>query len=159
MSGNLTEYVDNLKKNATKPELAFKTYLEKTYPKLKFEFQFPISPYIVDFYIPALRLIIELDGSSHDNKELYDQNRDKYLEENNFNIIHARNHVAENHPENIMETVHYVAKQLLTEKQRAISSYIQDIEKYRQKLSNAELSARITQDSIDILTVFLGVIE
>ena len=33
---------------------------------LKFRRQHPISPYIADFYCQELRLVIELDGSQHD---------------------------------------------------------------------------------------------
>jgi very-short-patch-repair endonuclease len=33
---------------------------------LKFRRQHPIPPYVADFYCEALRLVIELDGSQHD---------------------------------------------------------------------------------------------
>ena len=36
--------------------------------------------YIVDFYCHELQLAIEVDGSSHDNKVVYDQKRQKELE-------------------------------------------------------------------------------
>jgi len=36
---------------------------------LKFHRQFPIENYIVDFYCHELRLIVELDGSSHADPE------------------------------------------------------------------------------------------
>ena len=36
--------------------------------------------YIVDFFIPEIRLIIEIDGSSHDNRKAYDAIRTKFLE-------------------------------------------------------------------------------
>ncbi|MDI6050350.1 DUF559 domain-containing protein [Flavobacterium sp. XS2P24] len=35
--------------------------------------------YIVDFYVKTLGLVVEIDGSSHDNKEEYDQKREDYL--------------------------------------------------------------------------------
>ena len=37
--------------------------------------QRPIDKYIVDFFIPAYKLIIEIDGSSHDSQEA--QQRDE----------------------------------------------------------------------------------
>lgn len=37
--------------------------------KLKFRRQHPISLYIVDFYCHRLKLVIEVDGSIHDNEE------------------------------------------------------------------------------------------
>jgi adenine-specific DNA-methyltransferase len=31
--------------------------------------QHPLPPYIVDFYVPAYRLVIEIDGGYHDSAE------------------------------------------------------------------------------------------
>jgi very-short-patch-repair endonuclease len=47
--------------------------------KIDFDRQRIIGNYIVDFYVKVLGLVIEIDGSSHDNKEEYDQNREEYL--------------------------------------------------------------------------------
>ena len=46
---------------------------------IDFDRQRIIGNYIVDFYIKTLGLVIEIDGSSHDNKEEYDQKREDYL--------------------------------------------------------------------------------
>ncbi len=46
-----------------------------------FHRQKPILRYIVDFYCPELRLIIEVDGSTHDDQKAdYDERRQKELE-------------------------------------------------------------------------------
>ncbi|MGI9542241.1 MAG: endonuclease domain-containing protein [Cyclobacteriaceae bacterium] len=44
--------------------------------------QKPIGNYIVDFFYSQLKLVIEIDGDSHDAKEVYlnDLRRQKYLE-------------------------------------------------------------------------------
>ncbi|WP_296687440.1 DUF559 domain-containing protein [Flavobacterium sp.] len=47
--------------------------------KIDFDRQRIIGNYIVDFYIKTLGLIIEIDGSSHNEKEKYDQKRDDYF--------------------------------------------------------------------------------
>jgi very-short-patch-repair endonuclease len=47
--------------------------------KLDFDRQRIIGNYIVDFYIKTIGLVIEIDGSSHDDKEEYDQKREDYL--------------------------------------------------------------------------------
>ncbi len=47
--------------------------------KIDFDRQRIIGDYIVDFYIKCLGLVIEIDGSSHNNKEEYDQKREDYL--------------------------------------------------------------------------------
>ena len=40
----------------------------KRFARLKFRRQHPIPPYIADFYCKELRLVIELDGSQHDEQ-------------------------------------------------------------------------------------------
>ncbi len=47
--------------------------------KIDFDRQRIIGNYIVHFYVKTLGLVIEIDGSSHDNKEEYDQKREGYL--------------------------------------------------------------------------------
>ena len=46
----------------------------------EFHRQVPINEYIVDFYCHELMLVIEVDGSSHDNKYEYDLRRQRKLE-------------------------------------------------------------------------------
>ena len=48
---------------------------------MKFRRQSPIGPYIADFLCPAARLIVEIDGDSHDTDtgRRHDANRDAYL--------------------------------------------------------------------------------
>ena len=47
--------------------------------KIDFDRQRIIGNYIVDFYVKTIGLVIEIDGSSHNNKETYDQKREDYL--------------------------------------------------------------------------------
>jgi very-short-patch-repair endonuclease len=47
--------------------------------KIDFDRQRIIGNYIVDFYVKTLGLVIEIDGSSHNDKEEYDQKREDYL--------------------------------------------------------------------------------
>ena len=48
---------------------------------IQFYRQRPIGPYIVDFYAPSIKLVIELDGSHHHLPEqaAQDAARDRYL--------------------------------------------------------------------------------
>lgn len=45
-----------------------------------FDRQKPIDNFIVDFFCNELRLVIEIDGSSHNDKQEYDEYRQKRLE-------------------------------------------------------------------------------
>ncbi|MDO8659871.1 MAG: DUF559 domain-containing protein [Candidatus Parcubacteria bacterium] len=46
-----------------------------------------IGNYIVDFFIPELGLVFEIDGSSHDDKIEYDAERDAFMEDLNLQIV------------------------------------------------------------------------
>lgn len=52
----------------------------RNFYEIDFDRQRIIGNYIVDFYVKSLGLIIEIDGSSHDGKEVYDGIRREYLE-------------------------------------------------------------------------------
>jgi very-short-patch-repair endonuclease len=49
--------------------------------------QKPIDNYIVDFFCSKLRLIIEVDGSSHQHKVKYDLKRQQELEASGLNVL------------------------------------------------------------------------
>ncbi len=58
--------------------------------KLGYDFtkQKPIGNYIVDFYCKELKLVIEVDGWTHDNKVEYDEERDQYLGSLGMRVLH-----------------------------------------------------------------------
>jgi len=60
--------------------LFWKKVRAKKFHRIDFDRQRIIGNYIVDFYVKALGLIIEIDGSSHDEKQFYDGIREEYLE-------------------------------------------------------------------------------
>ena len=63
------------------PEVLFWMQVTKgRFHQIDFDRQKVIGNYIVDFYVKRLRLIIEIDGSSHIGKEVYDSKRQYYLE-------------------------------------------------------------------------------
>jgi very-short-patch-repair endonuclease len=47
-----------------------------------------IGNYIVDFFIPELGVVVEIDGESHDFKEEYDQDRENYLKSLGLEVVH-----------------------------------------------------------------------
>lgn len=53
-----------------------------------FDRQKIIGNYIVDFYCGNCCSVIEIDGSSHDDKQDYDAKRDAYLESLGLTVIH-----------------------------------------------------------------------
>jgi len=52
----------------------------KQFHQIDFDRQKIIGNYIVDFYVEALGLVVEIDGISHENKIEYDEARQLFLE-------------------------------------------------------------------------------
>tara|TARA_A100000171_G_scaffold2769_1_gene2471 strand:- start:3656 stop:4036 length:381 start_codon:yes stop_codon:yes gene_type:complete len=59
----------------------------KRFYGLQFNRQFAIENYIVDFICRKERLIIELDGRSHDGKQDQDRTRDLRLNELGYKVV------------------------------------------------------------------------
>lgn len=60
---------------------------------LKFRRQFSIGRYIFDFFCPAIKLVVEIDGDSHYHERVIkmDLVRDRYLHSLGIRIIRFRN--------------------------------------------------------------------
>jgi len=77
----------HLRNNSTEAEILLWTYLKgKQLKGRKFRRQQSIGNYIVDFYCPEEKLVVELDGDFHFDEEIkkYDAGRTEYI--NNFGI-------------------------------------------------------------------------
>ena len=59
----------------------------------KFKRQYGVRNYIVDFYCPEVRLVIEVDGATHSSKKEieYDIARQQYLETLGMKVIRYTN--------------------------------------------------------------------
>jgi very-short-patch-repair endonuclease len=58
---------------------------------LKFRRQHLIVSFIVDFYCPEKKLIIEVDGGTHIDNQIYDEARENYLKSKGFRILRFLN--------------------------------------------------------------------
>jgi very-short-patch-repair endonuclease len=80
-----------LRNQCTPAEALLWTRIRRKSLGYEFHRQVPIDEYIVDFYCHELRLAIEVDGSSHDNKQDYDQRRQRRLESLGVRFIRFEN--------------------------------------------------------------------
>ena len=82
-----------LRKSMTKEERHLWYDFLKNY-KVPVKRQKVIGPYIVDFYCPTAKLVIELDGSQHFEEEGHEKDllRDKYLIDNGYKIVRYSNY-------------------------------------------------------------------
>ena len=73
----------------------------------KFRRQISIGRYIVDFYCPEARVVIELDGQSHFSVTMdhYEAERRKYLEQEGLKVIRFENKELYDNLEGVIETI------------------------------------------------------
>ena len=60
----------------------------RRFNNLKFNRQKTIGNYIVDFFCHECKLVIELDGEIHNQRQAYDAKRDEFLYSLGLNVIH-----------------------------------------------------------------------
>ena len=88
----LTENAKILRNNMTKEEKhLWYDYLRKC--PVKFSRQKVLGKYIADFYSAEAKIVIELDGAQHFEKEnrIYDEKRTEFLEQYDLKIIRIPN--------------------------------------------------------------------
>ena len=88
----LVERARELRKNLTEAEKRLWYRYLRSY-KYRVLRQRPIDNYIVDFYCPQLRLVIEIDGESHytDEGKMYDKRRTAVLEGYGLKVLRFTN--------------------------------------------------------------------
>lgn len=101
----LFERRKDLRNHSTPEEILLWDYLKNSSLGAKFRRQHSIGGYIVDFYCPAKKLVIELDGEVHNTTEAreYDKVRDEFLKGMNLKILRFFN--KEIKKENILSVV------------------------------------------------------
>jgi len=72
---------------------------------IKFRRQHPIGSYIVDFCAPGKKLIIEVDGSQHQEQQEKEQTRTDFLEHAGYRILRFWNNEVLDDIEAVLETI------------------------------------------------------
>jgi len=100
----LTSYARNLRKADNFSEVIFWSFVRKArFHGLRFRRQKVIGNFIVDFYCPALQLVIEVDGSIHEQQELEDRKREEYLRSAGCRVIRFCVPQVLDHPDQVKE--------------------------------------------------------
>ncbi|QLE54173.1 endonuclease domain-containing protein [Nostoc sp. TCL26-01] len=71
----------------------------------KFRRQHPVGRFILDFYCPACKLVIEVDGAIHNYQADYDAERTKYLEAYGYTVVRFQNEEVMQQLEKILEQI------------------------------------------------------
>ena len=105
-SKEMTERARQLRQDATIPERILWNHLRnRQLGGLKFRRQQPIGPYVADFYCESARLVVELDGRSHDDHEQADARRDAYMRGLGLVVLRVPNDELLHNREGVLETV------------------------------------------------------
>jgi len=90
---NLKEKARVLRTNSTRAEIRLWCELLRAKQMLDYRFlrQRPIDLYIVDFFNKDLKLIVEVDGSSHDSRSIQDVERDRKFDKRGYSILRFTN--------------------------------------------------------------------
>ena len=94
----------NLRKGYVLSEVIFwKQVRNKEFHQIDFDRQKIIGNYIVDFYIKSLGVVLEIDGSSHNDKEDYDNKRQLFLESLDLVVYRISDYRIKNDLINVMK--------------------------------------------------------
>ena len=106
-SNLIFENAKELRKNMTDVEKIMWGYLKSRPNGFKFRRQHPLGIYIADFYCHKLKLVIELDGSIHDNEDvkLNDNVRQKLIELDGLSVIRFKNEEILNNIEHVLKII------------------------------------------------------
>ena len=84
----------------------------------KFRRQYSVGPYVIDFYCPALKLAVEIDGDSHFVTEAIDndQRRQAFIESFGIQFLRFTNHEVNRGMDAVLEKICQVVQELTEQK-------------------------------------------
>jgi very-short-patch-repair endonuclease len=97
-----------LRRNSTDAELALWALLRpRELAGFKFRRQHSFGPYIVDFYCPRHRLVLELDGGQHyaPKTEAFDAQRTSFLPQLGLRVIRFPNDIVLRESDVVLEAI------------------------------------------------------
>lgn len=95
-----------LRKHSTTPEqLLWNAVRNRQIANTKFRRQHPIESYIVDFFSADAKLIIELDGESHEGRQDYDARREQRLKAMGYQVLRFTNDEVLENLDGVLEVI------------------------------------------------------
>ena len=79
-----------------------------TLRRLQFRRQAPIGPYIADFFCPAARLVVEIDGATHTDS-VADAARDRWMHAQGLVVLRFRGDEVAGNLEGVLERIRELA--------------------------------------------------
>src|SRR6267378_3098464 len=113
VSPRLRNRAKSLRRTMTRAETLLWRYIKAHHIHgLSFRRQAPMGAYIVDFVCHDRRVIVELDGETHDFEERlkHDQKRDAWLASHGYVILRFTNHDVLSNLEGVVTVIYETAK-------------------------------------------------
>src|SRR3990167_9930713 len=95
----------DLRRNATNTEKLLWEELRAGKLGYKFKRQHSVGGYILDFFCPGKRLIIEVDGGVHIVQGHYDKNRDDFFRELGYTVFRFKTLEVENNLSGVINKI------------------------------------------------------
>jgi very-short-patch-repair endonuclease len=105
------------RKEMTFSEKIVWNFIRKRQLSVKFRRQQVIADFIVDFVCLDLKLVIEIDGESHNNQKEYDEERTKILNELGYKVIRFTNDEVDSNGERVENEIKRVINDLILQNQ------------------------------------------
>lgn len=87
----LTPVARKLRREMTFPERLLWSRLRRGALGVEVRRQAPVGPYVVDFLVPEARLVVEVDGRSHDGRGEADRAREAALAAMGLSVLRVSN--------------------------------------------------------------------
>lgn len=94
-----------LRNEGTPAERALWKHLARSQQGAKFSRQMPVGPYYADFLCRSLKLVIELDGHSHDVRQEQDIERDRWMREQGYTVLRFVNADVRENIEGVLQAI------------------------------------------------------
>ena len=112
------ENAKHLRKNMTKAENILWNYLRKGINGFKFRRQHPIGIYIADFFCHKAKLVIELDGSVHNQEDVKsnDEMRQKNLQNWGYEVLRFKNEQVFKQIDDVLNIISEIVNNIIKKK-------------------------------------------
>ena len=98
-------FAKSLRKKMTLAEVLLWNHLKRRQLGVDFDRQKAIGRFVVDFFCKQLRLAVEVDGESHDDKQEKDQSRDNELMQAGIKVIRVWDYDVKHDMEAVVKTI------------------------------------------------------
>ena len=104
-----------LRRDLTPPEKRLWSALKgKKLGGFSFRTQSPVGRYIADFYCHAARVVVEVDGRTHEGEQLeHDRARDAWMQEEGIYVVRVQARELLTNLEGVLRTIESVAEEQL----------------------------------------------